>query len=665
MRFVPPGSLRLPVLLVGLLGALGLAAITLVDRGSSWMHASPGRWFYWCATLAPLVGLLLRAVADPPLRLPARPWLALTAAAAGAVLLSALASPWRPVVLLWSLPPLAGLALFLLVHDWLHAPAENRRLLETLTASAAALLMLASVGYWLVDLAQLSAAQRVAPAVFEMRNPHPLGHSNYTAGLALLGLPALAVLAWRQRQARRGIFLAGLALGLLVLFTSGSRGGLLGLAALGLAGLAAARLPWRRLLLYGALAIVAVAGLALANPRVRALLAPPDPAAATNLSTVQRSAMLTAGLRLGAERPLVGWGLGATPLAYPRVRAGLDGGADNVLQLHSTPLELWAGLGAPGVLLLLGFAALALRGFGRDPVAGAALAGYGALALTDYQLDVPVFSFGLALYAARLASPAAAPAGPRSRGLIALMVVAALGLVGWLGGRDRTPELNAAALLAGREEAGATHAIALLQESLALNPAQEIAHFNLGWLLVVRDPPAAEQHFRAAAHLVPDKGGVYFGLGLTRLNQGDPPGAANALALECLNDPAFLGSPWWRDPAIAALRDPARTAYARLLADATRTLPADSWPARQAGLLAGLAPRLGEPTAGPERVFRRERTGYPVLMRNHDLAPPQDLFVVREDPGFPGTVDFPLPPKGWLPSPRLLKLLDAPPATRQ
>jgi len=54
-----------------------------------------------------------------------------------------------------------------------------------------------------------------------------------------------------------------------------------------------------------------------------------------------------------------------------------------------------------------------------------------------------------------------------------------------------------------------------------------------------------------------------------------------------------------------------------------------------------------------------------VLMRNSDLAPPFDLYDVREDPRFPASVPFPLPDKGWLPAPVLLKLLDAAPAVRQ
>ena len=75
-------------------------------------------------------------------------------------------------------------------------------------------------------------------------------------------------------------------------------------------------------------------------------------------------------------------------------------------------------------------------------------------------------------------------------------------------------------------------------------------------------------------------------------------------------------------------------------------------------MIAGL---LGRVPAGPERVYRRERTGYPVLMRNLDLPTPLDLYDVRESAA-PASTDAAasLPPKGWLPSPLLLKLLAGP-----
>ena len=88
------------------------------------------------------------------------------------------------------------------------------------------------------------------------------------------------------------------------------------------------------------------------------------------------------------------------------------------------------------------------------------------------------------------------------------------------------------------------------------------------------------------------------------------------------------------------------------------------WVTLQQARLATLAPRLGQVSPGPESNYRRERIGYPVLMRNLDLAPPADLYDVREDPRFPASVPFKLPDKGWLPSPVLLKLLDAAPVAR-
>jgi hypothetical protein len=85
------------------------------------------------------------------------------------------------------------------------------------------------------------------------------------------------------------------------------------------------------------------------------------------------------------------------------------------------------------------------------------------------------------------------------------------------------------------------------------------------------------------------------------------------------------------------------------------------WVEKQEALLLTLAPRLGQVSSGPEINYRRERIGYPVLMRNLDLAPPFDLYDVREDPRFPASVSFPLPEKGWLPAWRLSILLDQSP----
>jgi len=262
--------------------------------------------------------------------------------------------------------------------------------------------------------------------------------------------------------------------------------------------------------------------------------------------------------------------------------------------------------------------------------------------------------------------------------------------VALLGRRDPTTALNAEALDLARNPAQAARAIALLRDSLARNPDQEIAHFNLGWLLVIRDPAAAERHFLAAARLVPDKGGVYFGLGLARLNHDDATGAAQAWALECLNDPIFLASPWWQAEALAARRGETMRQLAALCRQGGSRFPPEGWSGRELRYTAALARWFsGEipasavaavattqerhqffaasvaPSAvlsGAVRVYRRERTGYPVLMKNLDVPPPEDLFDVQEDPRMADSLRFLFPRKGWWPSPLLLELLDAPPA---
>jgi len=652
---------RLPVRVLALIGGAALAALTLVDQGATRMYATPWNVLLTVALFVPPLLLLVRLLAGgPTFQRPAAPWLMVAIGAVVIPVLSALASPYPGPSLLAARVPLAAACLFFLLHDWLNGPDNAPRImLERILAAAAAVCGLVSTAGWLADLRTLDRATLFSQTIFEMRNPHPLGHSNYTAGLMLLGLPWLARLAWRNCGALRIAATLGLMHCLLALFTSGSRGGLLGLAALVIGGLAVSGLGWKRIVLFSGGGLLLAGLLAVSNPRIRDLLGPRDPLSEPNLSTVQRSAMIEAGRLMGTDRPLLGWGPGSTPLVYPRYRSKLQGGADNVLQLHNTPLSLWAETGSAGLLLALGLAGLVFLGRHRSPVAAAALAGYGVFALTDYQLDVPVFAAAVATLTALLSAKTQNPPAVVTRRTFAFALVITAGLIVALGESDPAPELNARGLLLGREEKTHDQAVALLRQSLALDPDQEIAHFNLGWLLLVPEPARAEKHFLSAAHLVPDKGGVYFGLGLARLNQGRAAEASRAFALECVNDPRFVASPWWTVPEIAALREATGAEFTRMLASLRPALDKrDPWVERQIALLTTLAPRLGQVSPGPEASYRRERIGYPVLMRNLDIAPPLDLYDVREDPRFPDSVPFTLPPKGWLPTPMLLKLLD-------
>ncbi|MES2696132.1 MAG: O-antigen ligase family protein [Verrucomicrobiota bacterium] len=640
------------------LASLCLALVTLIPPASTRMWAWP--WSLALAgtlTLPSIVPILRGFATDRPLVLPSFGWIALTFASAITLLLSALASPYQ-VSLLWAAPLLVGPMVFLLAFDWLHTePSQlemRRRQLHHGLLLAFAVLGATSFGLWLAEL-----IQSTTPAL-ELRNAHPLGHSNYTAGLALLMLPLAGATVWQQRNLWQTLGIVVALLALALLFTSGSRGGIIGLAALAFFALVFAPVAPRKKILLGVVAVIAGGVFIAANPRTRTLFSTGRSDSPLALSDIQRSAMLVASARMGLERPALGWGPGTTPLVYPRFRHGLAGGAETVLQLHSLPANLWAELGVAGLACFAAFLALLARDVRGDRIAVATFASYGAFALTDWQLDIPIFTLTLAVLAALVARPAqiTRPFAPR---LAAVFSLCTLGLVGLLGKIDPAPDLNLRALTLARDPTKTAEATSLLRLSLTLNPDQEIAHFNLGWLLVVADPAAAERHFLAAVHLVPDKGGVYFGLGLARLNQGRPQPAASAFALECLNDPTFLFSPWWREPAIAAQREATLTALRRHLDRTRAQLPPESQSPARAALsrIAEAAPQLGQIPPGPERTLRRERTGYPVLMRNLDLPPPVDLYDVRELVSRPAAFAN-LPPKGWLPSPLLLALLNEP-----
>lgn len=665
----------------------GLAVISLVYPASTRMFAWPWTIAYAATLAAPVALVLLRAF-DPvrPLVTPSRGWTGVAVAAVAVILGSALLSPYRASALEWGAPDVAAVAVFFAVFDWLHrnGPAGPRREIA------------AGFGCWgFLIIAGVSLADWLhhvshAHSVFAARNPYPLGHSNYTAGLAVLMLPGFVAAARRGGRPGRWLGVAGGVLALVLLFTSGSRAGVIALGAM--AALAFLFAPLRRAtkVRLAVVGLLALAAFIAANPRTRAMFLPRPPEAAPNPSNVQRRAMLLAGARMGRDRPLLGWGPGTTPLVYPRYRAGLDGGAENVLQLHSLPVALWAELGLAGLLCAAAGAGLLLRDATRDRVAFASLAGYAVFAVFDFQLDIPVFGYALAGLAALVAAPAVV-ANPRPRGRrgVAGVMLAAFALVVALGRRDPTPAWNAEALAIGDTPSGRAPAIALLRRSLAANPDQEIAHFNLGWLLVASDPPAAARHFLAAARLVPDRRGVYFGLGLSRLNAGHPRAAVAAFALELLNDPTFQLSPWWRQPRLTALFPAALRQLAADESQLMAALPAGTWPGSELRYVRVLQAWLrgqvnasavaaaadtparrrffqGRPAPSvlrslPARTLRYERLGYPVLMRNLDVPPPVDLWVAEESTARISPLRQLWPETGWVPSPLLLALLDGRP----
>ena len=297
-------------------------------------------------------------------------------------------------------------------------------------------------------------------AALRIRNAEPFGHSLYTAGAAVLSAPWLAALGLTGSRRMRGIWLFAAALALVLVPTTASRGGVLALITM-LACTAAIRtsqssLARRRRLLVATCALLAAAVVAGLDPRLRALALRGQWSSAATDSNRQHSAMLQAGWLMGCARPIAGYGPGTVSRVYPHYRERLAGGVDDVLQLHNVPAQLWAELGAPGIvamfLLLIGVIRLARGGWvatslaarrgmgilprsdGSPPTTGGptvslpadhlraqaaliAIAGYAVMSLFDYQLDVPWFVATAAalLVMLRVRSPDFAPPNGVSR----------------------------------------------------------------------------------------------------------------------------------------------------------------------------------------------------------------------------------------------------------
>ena len=457
---------------LGLLAALVvLALLTLPTLSTSRLYVWPSRGLallFWCA---PIVLLLRYWWIHPPGWRTANERLLVAGAGllALAAVAAALTSPYRPLSLPYVWPTLGGTALLL----WLHAVLTDRptcaELFAPILAGVGIALALGSLFLWLATTPNLQWA---------VRNTHPFGHSITTAGAMVLLLPWMALGVWRTRSVLRFVTGPGFLAGLVTLASTSSRGGVLALAlaAVTAAVIALLRAPWSAR--QKSLVLLAVLGLALAgaftNERLRELVLTGGWNSAARESNSQRTAMLTAGALLGQQRPLLGWGPGTVPIIYPTVRAQLRGGVDNVLQLHNTPLQIWATLGTAGALavLLLGSAVLVTlprRQWTPLTIAAAtSLGGYLLFSLTDHQLDVPLINVVCAANLALLTTRLGATASNGGRSYVASPTLPAEPLNG-----EASCPLPAAPCSAG--EAGPAgrslrHAIPLLAIALLVLP---------------------------------------------------------------------------------------------------------------------------------------------------------------------------------------------------
>ncbi|MEO5958267.1 MAG: O-antigen ligase family protein, partial [Opitutaceae bacterium] len=421
---------------VGSIGVIALLAVTLAHPSATRLHTWP--WALVTALLwsSPLVLLAIRFGAHSAWHRPGFLLCSGLGLLALGTIASACFSPFSAASLPRVWPTLGGVAFYFLLHDWLaHDNGSRQPRLGFLA------LLIAFGGAVIVGVSLIGWLRAVASGGWTVRNAIPFGHSNYTAGVMVLLLPWFVFHAWQSRGlARLGWCIVATA-AIVALGGTSSRGAALALLVVSgsfvLATVAWA--PWScsRKLMLTALVIGVGLVTVLANPRLRELALRRNWGHSARESNRQRSAMLEAGARLGAERPLLGWGPGTVPLAYPRVRAQLDGGVDNILQLHNTPIQIWATLGATGglalVLLTLGLGrqlagALSTRLSSRPAslAALASLGGYCLFALTDHQFDLPIIAALAACNLAVLSSTGVPPVGlSRRPRIIAALSIAA------------------------------------------------------------------------------------------------------------------------------------------------------------------------------------------------------------------------------------------------
>lgn len=286
---------------------------------------------------------------------------------------------------------------------------------------------------WWPELDRLRVLQQetglVMPFSFETvenRNWAPIGHQNYVAGYLSLAIPSLVGLSWSRVGRLRWIFAGGAALGVVSLYTTSSRAGLVGLIlVLGLAivtigtqsfsaqskslQIRFSKAQWlggSSIALGGV--VVALFGTGRLNGIIQA-----TSSGSVSGEFAYRLITNTVGWAMGVQSPLYGLGLGSAPHLFQKFRPFWGGReAELAFQLHSTPAQLFGELGLLGLGLFVGtigwLARLWWRSRQRLSVMThslfAGILAYGIQSLSDYQLDNLCITGTLVIFLAAIAS---------------------------------------------------------------------------------------------------------------------------------------------------------------------------------------------------------------------------------------------------------------------
>ncbi|PZO35394.1 MAG: polymerase [Pseudanabaena frigida] len=580
---------------------------------------------------------------------------------------------------------------------------------------------------WLPQLAQFAKLNQWGLNLtydfsdLQSRNWAPMGHQNYIAGFLTIVLPIFCSLAIADKGIWRSLWLTAMGLGLIDLYTTSSRGGFLGLGAIVLYAIIVALFQKgsRGLVILVGSGAIALFGLLIAtNNRLRSLVA----GLISSLSNptqgsgelLFRTIAADVGWRIGLEHWLFGAGAGSAVMLYQQYRpqwAGRE--AELLFQLHSTPVHLWAELGIGAVItfvfLLVAIASLCIKlhkspswlAHPQDRIITyglfGSLLGYGMLAITDYQLDVPAIVGSLVIVFACLAYLGQKHTNEwitlgyykQPRFWLAMLFTIYLGAaIAWLvpvntawqassvgfiylsraksdlaaAKPEYLPEaiatidkfqdrLKFANQLAPWEpyypyqlgwnladlavsypnlpqsQAWQEEGLKWIKTAIVINPNNEAGYNAAAWLSLQQGSQSsaqeAETYFRRGLELVPLKRSLSFGLGVSLLRQGKTTEAIAAMTAEVINDPIFITSPIWLDPAFQSL-------YPRVVANLDRFYSGNP---NKALNLASLRWWIGKPNA----IAELKQTANPsaMLLANAINNDTNALQSVKQNPQTP------------------------------
>jgi O-antigen ligase len=250
-----------------------------------------------------------------------------------------------------------------------------------------------------------------------VRGFRPQRFNQFAVWLALLLLPATALLACRGPKVIAAAAASGMAATVFLLADSTAK------AALVIGAVAALLLYWRRSAvarLLATAAVLAVLTAPLTLPQLAGLPHATDTATALFHKDSAAHRLLIwqfAGARIG-ERPVLGWGLDSSRAIPGGNREARPGQAWLPLHPHDAALQVWLELGAPGAVLFAMLLGLLWLRLGAAPwprlyaaAAGGSLAGALAVALVGWGIwqEWWLGTLGLALFAMLVMARAATP----------------------------------------------------------------------------------------------------------------------------------------------------------------------------------------------------------------------------------------------------------------